>query len=125
MKQAEQKAEQSRKTPTEAAEAEALANYLRIKKIKFLHIPNERKASPRFISNLKKQGLQKGAPDYLIFLKTGLLAIELKRAKKSLSKVAPEQIEWITYLAALPYSAGAAVCYGAKEAIELIEARNG
>lgn len=110
------------KTPTEATEAEALAKYLTILKIQFIHIPNERKASPRFIHNLKKQGMKKGAPDYLIFLPNTMLAIELKRAKKSLSKVSPEQAKWIEYLDSLPYCTKAAVCYGFKEAKELIEA---
>ena len=109
-----------RQIPTEAQEARKFADFLRLKKIVFLHIPNERKATARAVAELKRQGLQKGAPDYLVFLNNQIIAIELKRQSKSKSRVSKEQQEFINLLNSFDYMS-AFVCYGANEAIKLIE----
>lgn len=105
--------------PLESAEAKKLTSFLYIKGLTFLHIPNERKATARQIAELKKQGLQKGACDYLVFLPGKVLAIELKRQDKSKSKLSTEQKLFLEKLAKFGY-VKAAVCYGADEAINLI-----
>ena len=77
-----------------------------------------------------KQGLNKGFPDYCVILKMGgLLFIELKRQRitkkngqpgASPSEVKPEQIAWVDALNKLQ-NVSASICYGHKEAVELIQ----
>mgnify|MGYP000883117371 FL=1 len=129
--------------PTEDQEAEALAQWLRLKKLPFTHIANEsgrgRTAMLR-TAKLKRMGQSKGFPDYLIaipshipyleVIKDGencierrvdkrLIAIELKRQKGG--HVSPSQREWLKIL----NSAGieAVVCHGFEEAKKFIEER--
>ena len=112
--------------PLESVEAKKLTAFLYIKRLTFLHIPNERKATAKQIVELKKQGLQKGACDYLVFLPGKVLAIELKRQDKSKSKLSIEQKLFLEKLAKFDYIK-ASVCYGADEAIKFInkEIKNG
>jgi len=69
---------------------------------------------------MKQQGTSKGFPDYIVALPgTGLLAIELKRSVKKLSRTSPEQLAWIETLNKCP-GVEARVCYGAESAIAFI-----
>ena len=129
--------------PTEDQEAEALAQWLRLKKLPFTHIANEsgrgRTAMLR-TAKLKRMGQSKGFPDYLIAIPSHipyleviedggncierrvdkrLIAIELKRQKGG--HVSPSQRGWIKIL----HSAGieAVVCHGFEEAKKFIEER--
>lgn len=109
--------------PTEAQEAYVLVAYLRLKDLRFTHIGNETGSSMearRRAIRMKREGVSRGFPDYLVITKSGLAAIELKRVKGS--KVAPEQVEWIQALqdAGTP----AKICKGADEAIKFIEELN-
>ena len=73
-------------------------------------------------NKLIAEGLKKGFPDLQLLIPAGPyhgLFIELKRAKKSLSKISKEQKEWIERLNRQGYQAK--VCYGADEAIETIK----
>jgi hypothetical protein len=108
------------KYPTEAQEGDALVAYLRIYNYKFTHIPNETGGSPeakRRGIRMKRQGVSKGFPDYLIFLGSQLIAIELKRQKGS--TIAPEQKMWIDTFnkAGIP----ARICKGFDECQKFIE----
>lgn len=106
--------------PTEAEEGKTLVAYLRIKGYKFTHIGNETGSTPdakRRAIRMKQQGLSRGFPDYIVIAHGELYAIELKRVKGS--RVAPEQREWLEALASV--GVRAAICHGAKEAIEFIE----
>ena len=47
------------------------------------------------------------------------VCVEMKRAKKSLSRVSDEQIDWIDTINRYGY-ANAKVCYGAGEAIDFV-----
>ena len=108
--------------PTEAQEAKTLVAYLRLRGLLFTHTPNETGSDPsarRRAIRMKQQGTARGFPDYLVVTKSGLIAIELKRAKKSLSRVSPEQAAWITALNAA--GTPAYVAYGADEAIAIVE----
>jgi hypothetical protein len=110
------------KPPTEAEEAKVLVAYLRVHGYKFFHAPSETGSSDeakRRAIRMKQQGTVRGYPDYTIIVRNKLVFIELKRAKKSLSKVSPEQREWLTALAAC--GTECAIAYGANEAIEFIE----
>ena len=86
--------------PTEAEEGRALVAYLRLNGYRFHHSANEtgsgRGARFQGIRN-KQQGVSKGFPDYLIWLKSGrMIAIELKRLRGS--STSREQKEWIEFL---------------------------
>jgi hypothetical protein len=108
-------------TPLEAQEQEEFAKWCDAKGLLWAHIPNERKATVRVMAELERQGLKKGFPDNFIAEPRGKyhgLFVELKRAKKSLSKKSPEQREWIKALNKKGYKA--AFCYGAEEAKRVV-----
>ncbi|CUU91361.1 VRR-NUC domain [Campylobacter hyointestinalis subsp. hyointestinalis] len=111
--------------PKEEQEQIKLVNWLRVNKIRHIHVANERMASVIYKKKLKALGTYAGFPDLMIFLPNKILFIELKRAKKSLSKVSPEQKEWIEFLGGWSenlYGVNTArVCYGAGEAIDFIK----
>lgn len=107
--------------PLEAQEQEEFAAWCDAKRLLWAHIPNERKATIRVMSELERQGLKKGFPDNFIAHPNGKyhgLFIELKRAKKHLSRVSKEQREWIKALNEKGYAA--CVCYGAEAAKKVV-----
>ena len=109
------------RTPTEAEEQEELVAWCEMKRIPIIHIPNERKCSAAAAASLSRQGLRKGFPDNFIPIAGGKyhgLFIELKRGKKSLSRVSPEQREWVKALNAQGYKA--LISYGAEAAKSVI-----
>ena len=109
------------RTPTEQQEAEVLAAYLRLKGYKFTHIPNETGSDPRARARavrMKRAGVSRGFPDYLVFANGRRFAIELKRRKGG--KTTPEQLDWLGVLD--KYGFNVKVCNGAEEAIEFIKA---
>lgn len=106
--------------PNEAVEQEILVQYLELKKIRFTHIANERKATAHYGAKLKRQGVKKGFPDLMIFLADEIIFIELKRVNPSLSKISKEQEWWCEYLNNLFY-ARAFIAYGARAVINFLE----
>lgn len=111
--------------PTEAQEGKKFwswAQYHPIAKRRMFHVPNGGSRNVIEATNLKAQGTVKGIPDYFLAYphkdKHGLF-IELKRAKKSISRVTIEQAKWIASSVDLGYEAK--VCYGADEAIMAVE----
>lgn len=67
-------------------------------------------------AKLKREGMKQGVPDvFLARPANGFhgLFIEMKRAKKSLSKTSPQQLAWHSALNAMGYQV--VVCYGAEE----------
>lgn len=106
--------------PTEQQEAERLAAYLRIKGYPFTHIPNETGGDPaarRRAIRMKRAGVSRGFPDYIIIKGGRLIVIELKRRKGG--RATPEQRKWLDEFARI--GARVAICNGADEAIEFIE----
>lgn len=107
--------------PTEAAEGKLLVAYLRVKGLKFTHIPNETgssmEARQRAI-RMKQQGTSRGFPDYLVIVPRGLLVIELKRQFGSATS--PEQKEWIAAFNNIN-GVEATIARGADAAIKFIE----
>lgn len=104
-------------TPLEEEEQRELAAWLDKKGVLWFHIPNERKATALTLYELELQGLKKGVCDNFIVeprWKYHGLFIELKRAKKNLSKKSAEQKEWVKALNEKGYKA--VFCYGAEEA---------
>lgn len=73
-------------------------------------------------AKLKAEGLRPGVPDLMLMIPAkgyhGLF-IELKRCRKGLSRVRPEQLIWQERLQEQGYRSE--ICYGAQEAIDLIK----
>ncbi|MBE3608762.1 VRR-NUC domain-containing protein [Campylobacter sp. RM9337] len=84
--------------PYEEQEQMALVKWLQAKRIKHIHVANERMASVQYKKKLKALGTYAGFPDMMIFLPHRILYIEMKRASKSQSRVSKEQKEWIEFL---------------------------
>lgn len=106
--------------PKEEQEQMVVVDWLKIKRIRHIHVANERMASVVFKKKLKALGTYAGFPDLMIFLPTKILFIEMKRSKKSLSRVSVEQKEWLEALGLYEY-AKVRVCYGSGEAIDFIQ----
>ena len=124
-----------RNPPPESEEQKKLVQYLKLKKYFFFAINNENntfKQDRRYamINEMKARanGKIKGASDIVVFLPTQILFIELKRRPKQLktklsyshTKVSVEQEQFLHSVNLYEYANGA-VCYGADEAIKLIE----
>lgn len=115
-------------TPIEDVECQMFHSWLDRMNIPHEHIPNESRSSKRdaYIRGrkLKSMGVSSGYWDYDVFVpildiddKIGgyeLIKIEMKRAKKSLSKVSDDQKRWgkIYKMAGIE----GYVCYGAEDA---------
>lgn len=106
--------------PLEEQEQMKFVSWLRVKKIKHIHIANERMCSVVYKKKLKALGTYAGFPDLMIFLPNRTLFIEMKRSDKKLSRVSIEQNEWLEFLNLLD-EGSAKVCYGADEAIEFVK----
>lgn len=111
--------------PTENQEQRAVVKVLRDHKIPFIHVPNEGRRNRVTGWNLKLLGLSPGFPDLICFQSPPKfpnskgLVIEMKRAKKSASRVSPEQKKWLSTLEQNGYIC--MVAYGAAEAIAKLE----
>ena len=106
--------------PLEEQEQMKFVSWLRVKKIRHIHIANERMCSVVYKKKLKALGTYAGFPDLMIFLANRTLFIEMKRSDKRLSRVSKEQREWLEFLNLLD-EGSAKVCYGADEAIEFVK----
>lgn len=106
--------------PLEEQEQMKFVSWLRVKKIRHIHIANERMCSVVYKKKLKAFGTYAGFPDLMIFLPNRTLFIEMKRSDKGLSRVSIEQSEWLEFLNLLD-EGSAKVCYGADEAIEFVK----
>ena len=114
--------------PIEDIECEVFHNWLELYNIPHTHIPNESKSQTKAAiirgKKLKRMGVSPGYWDYDVYIPVldidgsiggyELIKIEMKRAKKSLSKVSADQKEWgkIYELAGIE----GYICYGAEEA---------
>lgn len=110
----------NRLIPKEEQEQMVVVDWLRVNKIKHIHVANERMASVIYKKKLKALGTYAGFPDLMIFLPTKILFVEMKRAKKAYSKASKEQKEWIEDLNIYDY-AEARICYGSGEAIDFVK----
>lgn len=106
--------------PLEEQEQISFVTWLRINKIRHIHVANERMCSVVYKKKLKALGTYAGFPDLMIFLANRTLFIEMKRSDKRLSRVSKEQSEWLEFLNLLD-EGSAKVCYGADEAIEFVK----
>ncbi|WP_181562944.1 VRR-NUC domain-containing protein [Campylobacter hyointestinalis] len=106
--------------PLEEQEQMKFVSWLRVKKIRHIHVANERMCTVVYKKKLKALGTYAGFPDLMIFLANRTLFIEMKRSDKRLSRVSKEQSEWLEFLNLLD-EGSAKVCYGADEAIEFVK----
>lgn len=108
--------------PTESQEGDILVAYLRVRGIKFTHIPNETGHTPeakRRAIRMKRQGTSKGFVDYVIVLPgVGLLCPELKRVRGS--AISQEQRDWVDALNTVP-GVEAFIAKGAQAVIDRVE----
>ena len=108
--------------PSEDAEHLAVARYLNLLGLRFIHVPNEGKRSPKAGARLKAMGMKAGFPDFCIFDAPPLapcakgVCIELKRQKGG--KVSDEQRYWLAELEIRGWRT--TVAEGANEAIEYL-----
>lgn len=121
----------SKESRTENEEQTEVNNYCRRKMILMFAIPNGSYKSLTAQKKFKAEGLKAGVPDLFIPQPNKFyhgLFIEMKKRPKTLKngtksyagiKVSKQQEEWIEKLRGRGYEA--VVCYGADEAIELIE----
>jgi len=124
--------------PSEIVEQQKLVQWLRLKKIFHFAPMNENKQSfsnrtvaLKLEAKAKSMGKMKGVSDVIVMLPNKILFIELKRARKRLksgkqsishTKVSDEQKSFLNSINEEFYKYSyATVCYGAKEAIEVIE----
>lgn len=112
----------ARKIPTEAYEHRLLVAYLRGRGLKFTHVANETGTSNKWIGvRNKRNGVSPGFPDFLIVIKDKLIAIELKRQKKSWPT--SEQLDWLIALESCGIIGR--VCKGFEVAKDFIEEMEG
>lgn len=103
----------------EAIEQEAVVKFCEIKRIPIFAIPNGGGRSAKEAYFMKRSGLKAGVPDLCVpVAKKGFhgLYIEMKHGK---NKPTDKQKAWIELLNKNGYLAE--VCYGAKEAMKLLE----
>ena len=112
--------------PTESEEQQKIFAWARAMTYKYPelellhHCPNGGYRNMPEAVRFKKEGVSSGVPDLTLPVARGAfhaLAIELKRQKGS--KVSPAQKWWLEKLREQGWQAG--VCYGAAEAIEVIQ----
>lgn len=106
-------------TPLEEYESITFADWLRVKRIKFTHIPNETwTPSNRQKGLLKRLGVSSGVPDFMVVVENSIVFVEMKRQKGGVTS--DTQKEWIKTLNKVD-NVAAKVCRGATEAIQYIE----
>ena len=116
------------KIPSEKHEQIKLNQWCKIKKLLAFSIPNGGTRNKLEAIGLKKEGLLKGASDFVVLLPNKILFIELKRQKKKLksgklsssnSKTSKEQLEFLERVNGFGYATGK-VCFGFNMAKEFI-----
>ena len=104
---------------SEAEEQRAVIEWCDLRKVPVFHIPNGGFRNGREAANLKRQGVRAGVPDLCVPVARGgfhSLYIEMKAAG---GRVSEKQAEWLKLLR--DQGMCAYVCYGAGNAVELIE----
>lgn len=113
--------------PSEAAEQRAVIDWAQKLKgqypsLAFLfHVPNGGERDPKEAALLKAEGVKAGVPDLLLPAPHGGwngIAIELKKADRS-NEPTYEQLVWL--LAFESWGWKTAICYGAGEAIDVLQ----
>jgi len=103
--------------PSEDHECTVFAAWLELLKTQgklehFSHIPNETPTSPIQAARLKRLGVRRGVPDYLLIVAGRVCFVEMKRADGG--RLSVQQNDWLRALRAA--GARTAVCAGVTEA---------
>lgn len=104
---------------SEADEQAAVVEWCDLHHVPCFHIPNGGLRDPRTAAGLKRQGVKAGVPDLCVPVPKGKyhsLYIEMKYGR---NKPTAQQVKWLTYLQHAGFCAY--VCYGADDAIALLE----
>lgn len=107
-------------SPLEHADQAAFVRWLRSRGVRFHSVPNGAAESRRRGATLKREGLEAGVPDLVVFPRNSSSPVwlEMKRASGKMGDVRPEQREWLSFLAG--YGVGAWVAFGLEAARALI-----
>jgi len=106
--------------PKEIDEQRTFIDWLKRKRIPFAAVPNGQKRTRWQAQQAKKEGMTAGVSDLFVFTPNKIVFVEMKRRKKSVSRVSEKQREFLEMVNRFEYAAGI-VCYGAQDAIERIE----
>ncbi|MCF6207604.1 MAG: VRR-NUC domain-containing protein [Sulfurovum sp.] len=106
--------------PKEIDEQRTFIDWLKRKRIPFAAVPNGQKRTRWQAQQAKKEGMTAGVSDLFVFTPKKIVFVEMKRRKKSVSRVSERQREFLKMVNQFEYALGV-VCYGAQEAIETIE----
>lgn len=118
------------KPPLETVEQQEVVEYLELHNILF-SAPAQNTWTPSYNQKRKnhKLGVRPGLPDLMIYINSDqsadgesyILHIEMKRAKKSLTKVSDDQWRWYKAINSIKsFNIQAYICYGAAEAKKVI-----
>ena len=111
------------RNPLEADEQQAVVKWLRLRRVRFTHVPNQGMFPVQYRAKLSRMGLQSGIPDILIFSPPPHFAIyvgvglEMKRIHGG--RVSAEQQAWMAELERLNWRCFTA--HGAMDAIRQLE----
>lgn len=109
------------KLTDEGLEQYNTAEWMRLYRLQFIHVPNERKSSPQEGLMMKILGLEPGASDFLIFTipprfpNAPGVALEMKSLT---GKASPNQKEWLAGMEQLGWVTK--VAQGADDAIQFL-----
>lgn len=103
---------------SEATEQQAIIEWCEWNKIPIFAIPNGGKRNAKEAYFMKKSGVKSGVPDMFIPMPAGDYAGLFIELKVGQNKLTDKQKRWLDLLTKNGYKAE--VCYGAKQAIELI-----
>jgi hypothetical protein len=106
--------------PTEDEEQAAFCRWLDKHNIFYFAVPNGGSRNMLEAVKMKKTGTKKGVFDLVVFLENKIAFVEMKRAKKSLSKISESQQNFEKELQKYDYCTSA-ICYGHQEAIAFID----
>ena len=79
-------------TLSEDQECYLLVEWMTRMKLRFTHVANESKVPVQYRVKLKRKGVSPGFPDYIIFVKHGVLFLEMKRTKGGV--MSDNQLDW-------------------------------
>lgn len=102
--------------PSEDLECMAFVRWLDQTGIRYSHLPLETPCTDIQSARLKKMGVRKGVPDYLLVVKNKLVFIEMKRSVGGTLR--PTQRAWLEALQCA--GAHTFVCEGSKDAIACV-----
>lgn len=103
---------------TEDAVTEAIVDYCKKRGILIAHVPNEGKRSLQYGVRLKRMGMQKGFPDFIIPIPKGKYHGLYIEVKVNNNTTTADQKKWLTQLHSNGYAA--TTCWGIDEGMAVV-----